>query len=150
MATRVKRGPRTSTGAPAAVAPTEAAVDLEAGAGFPAPAGSPAATAALVGEDALAAVMESQAAMARGFAEASAEFAGLAKTGIDAAARTASDMLAVKTFADAIELSAGFAYRSFDTLVAGSARLSEIGLRAAAEASQPLLAQFGRDRAAVR
>lgn len=102
------------------------------------------------GGDAFSAVMESQAAVLRGLQALSAEMAGLAGSGIEAAARTASGMLAARTLADAVEINTGFARHSFDALVAGSAKLSEIGLRVATEASRPLLSQFGEGRKAAR
>jgi hypothetical protein len=96
------------------------------------------------GREAFAAVVQSQAAVARGLEALSAELAGLALSGIDAAARTATDMLAVKTLSDAIEVNAGFTRSSFDALVGGSAKLSELGTKLAAEASQPILTQLGK------
>ncbi len=95
------------------------------------------------GREAFAAVAESQAALARGLEAISAEMAGLARSGIDTATRTATRMLGIKTISDAIEVNALFARASFDTLVDGSARLSELGVRLAAESSQPLLARLG-------
>ena len=59
--------------------------------------------------------------MARGLEALGAEVAGLTLSRIDAAARTATGMLAVKTLSDAIELNAGFARGSIDALVGGSA-----------------------------
>src|SRR6516164_5207170 len=96
------------------------------------------------GREAFAAFVQSQTAVARGLEALSAELAGLALSGIDAAARTATDMLAVKTLSDAIEVNAGFTRSSFDTLVGGSAKLSELGAKLAAEASQPILTQLGK------
>ena len=96
------------------------------------------------GRDAFAALAQSQAALARGLEALSAEVAGLALSGIDTAARTATKMLGVKTFSDAIEVNAGFTCSSLDTLVGGSAKLSELGVKLAAETSQPILTQFGK------
>jgi hypothetical protein len=96
------------------------------------------------GRDAFAALVQSQTAVARGLEALSAELAGLALSGIDAAARTATDMLAVKTLSDAIEVNAGFTRSSFDALVGGSVKLSELGAKLAAEASQPILTQLGK------
>jgi len=96
------------------------------------------------GREAFAALVQSQTAVARGLEALSAELAGLALSRIDAAARTATDMLAVKTLSDAIELNAGFTRNSIDALVGGSAKLSELGARLVAEASQPILTQLGR------
>jgi hypothetical protein len=96
------------------------------------------------GRAAFAALVQSQTALARGLGVLSAELAGLALSGIDAAARTASDLLAVKTLCDAIEVNAAFTRSSFETLVGGSAKLSELGSKLAVEASQPILTQLGR------
>jgi len=95
------------------------------------------------GREAFAAFVQSQTAMARGLEALGVELAGLALSGIDAAARTATDMLAVKTLSDVIEVNAGFTRSSFDALVGGSAKLSELGVKLAAEASQPILTQLG-------
>jgi hypothetical protein len=97
------------------------------------------------GREAFAAFVQSQTAVARGLEALSAEMAGLALSGIDAAARTATDMLGVKTLSDAIEVNAGFTRSSFDALVGGSAKLSELGVKLAAEASQPILTQLGKN-----
>ena len=97
------------------------------------------------GSQNLAAFIQSQTALARGLQALSAEMTGLTLSGIDAAARTATDMLAVKTIADAIEVNAGFTKRNFDTLIGGSAKLSELGVKVAGEASQPILTQLGKD-----
>jgi hypothetical protein len=96
------------------------------------------------GREAFAAFFQSQTAVARGLEALSAELAGLAFSGIDAAARTATDMLAVKTLSDAIEVNAGFTRNRFDALVGGSAKLSELGVKLATEASQPILTQLGK------
>ena len=99
---------------------------------------------AAFGREAFAAVVQSQTAVARGLEALSAEMAGLVLSGIDAAARTATDMLAVKTLSDAIEVNAEFTRSSLDAVVGGSAKLSELGARLAAEASQPILTQLGK------
>jgi hypothetical protein len=97
------------------------------------------------GREPLAALTESQAALARGLEALSAEMIGLTLSGIDTAARAASKMLGIKTLSDAIEVNAGFTCSSFDALIGGSARLSELGVKLATETSQPLLSQLGKD-----
>ena len=97
-----------------------------------------------LGRDTFAALVQSQTAMARGLEALSAELAGLALSGIDATARTATDMLAVKTLSDAIEVNAAYTRSSFVALVGSSAKLSELGAKLAAEASQPILTQLGK------
>jgi hypothetical protein len=90
------------------------------------------------------ALAESQAALARGLEALSAEMAGLALSGINVLARTATKLLAVKTLSDAIEVNAGFTCSSLETLVGGSAKLSELGVKLATETSQPLFGQLAR------
>ena len=94
--------------------------------------------------DAAAALAQSQAALARGLEALSAEMAGLALSGMNVLARTATKLLAVKTLFDAIEVNAGFTCSSLETLVGGSAKLSELGVKLAAETSQPLIGQLAR------
>jgi hypothetical protein len=96
------------------------------------------------GREVFAALVQSQTAVARGLEAMSVEVTGLAISGIDAATRTATDMLGVKTLSDAIEVNAGFTRSSFDALVGGSAKLSELGMKLATEASQPILTQLGK------
>ena len=96
------------------------------------------------GREVFAALVQSQTALARGLEAMSVEVTGLAISGIDTATRTATDMLGVKTLSDAIEVNAGFTRSSFDALVGGSAKLSELGMKLATDASQPILAQLGK------
>jgi phasin family protein len=107
-------------------------------------AGRSAADGGNFAPDALAALAQSQAALARGLEALSAEMAGLALSGIDTAARTATKMLGVKTLSDAIEVNAGLTRSSFDALMASSRRLSELGVKLAAETSRPLLRQLSK------
>ncbi len=145
-----------------AVKPIEELIPAEAPAGVRVPAASPMAGPsegralktlapsafsdefADFGRQNVAALVQSQTALARGLETLGAELAGFALSGMDAAARTATDVLAVKTLADAIEVNAGFTRRSFDTLIGGSAKLSELGVKVAAETSQPILTQLGK------
>ena len=92
---------------------------------------------------AFAALAESHAVLARGLDAFSREAAGLARSGIDAAAQSATEMLTVKTVVDAIEVNAGLAQRSFGAFVEGSTRLSELAVKLMADAAEPILAQFG-------
>ena len=134
---------------------TETAVDLAAAAATAAPTPSigalpPAPKSAnpdFPGHfqgDAAAALAQSQAALARGLEALSAEMAGLALSGMNVLAHTATKLLAVKTLSDAIEVNAGFTCSSLETLVGGSAKLSELGVKLAAETSQPLFGQLAR------
>jgi hypothetical protein len=97
-----------------------------------------------LGNSAAAAVAESQAALARGLEAISAEMAGLTLAGMNTVADTARKFLRIRTLSDAIEVNAGFTCSSFDALVGGSAKLSELGVKLASETSQPLLTQLGK------
>lgn len=128
---------------PQALPQPEAPIAVEA---IPAPADAPHAQPEFddFSREAFAAVAESQAALARGLDALSVEAAGLTRRGIDAAAKSATEMLSVKTIADAIALNAGLTRRSFETCLAGSARLTELGIKLAADAAEPIVLQFGR------
>jgi hypothetical protein len=91
----------------------------------------------------LSAWAQSQAALARGMEVVSAEMAGVAIRNMDATASAASKLLRAKTFSDAIAVNAGFACSSLNALLGGFARMSEVGVKLAAENSQLLLSQFG-------
>ncbi len=96
------------------------------------------------GSGTVAAMEESRVAMARGFDALSEEMAELARCGIDTAARTAIEMLAVKSFSDAIAVNASFARASFDNWIGGSAKFSELGVKLAVESSRPFLTRLGK------
>lgn len=97
-----------------------------------------------LGREPFSVLAQSQAALARGLEALSAEMAGLVLSGIDAATRTATKMLEVKTLFDAIEVNTGLACSSLDVLVGGSAKLSELGLRLATDTSRPIVSQLGK------
>jgi hypothetical protein len=158
METRRKQPPRGSrAGAEAAPGLTEKPAEIEtfavapvASAPFepePAAASVPEAAASEganpVRREAVEALVESQAAAARGWEAISDEIAGLARTGIDIAAHAATEMLGVRTVSDAYKVNASFARKSFDNLLDGSAKLSRLGVKLAAESSRPILTQFG-------
>jgi len=89
--------------------------------------------------DVFAVLSDAQAVMAKGMEALSNEMAGLARSEIDAAARRATAMLGAKTFFDLVEVNAGFVRGALDRWTESAARLSELGAKFAAEASQPLL-----------
>jgi hypothetical protein len=94
-------------------------------------------------EDAWSVWAEAQGALARGFELAALEMTGMARAGMTASAEAAMALLGVRSFAAAVEINTGLACRSFDTIVAGSAKLSQIGADTAAEAAKPFLHRFG-------
>lgn len=96
-----------------------------------------------IGHEALTAFAESQAAASRGLEAISDEIAGMARVGIDIAAHTATEMLAIKTMSDAYRVNARFLRQSFDGLLDGSSKLSRLGVKLAAESARPLLTELG-------
>jgi hypothetical protein len=150
MEAKLKRGGRPA--APVVAIPSEPADPVE-NAAAPAESPVPAVREAKrtkqapldLGHAALAAWGESHTAAARGLDALNVEMAGLARAGIENAARTANRLLAVKTLSDAIEVAAGFARSTFETTLGGSAKLSELGVKMAAEVSTPFLEHFAKD-----
>jgi phasin family protein len=93
-------------------------------------------------QTALGVFAESQTAVARGLEALALETAALARSGFSTVADTATALLGARTFADAVEVQAGFTRRSIDAALDGSARLSEIAAKTAAEASRPILSRL--------
>jgi hypothetical protein len=134
---------------------TALAVAEEALARSPEPTGGPAPSGAdaqrMAGNlcpldrDSLAAVARSQAALARGMTTLGAEIAALALSEFDTAARAATRLLAVRTLSDAMALQVDYARSSLEAALAGATRLSQLGVELAADAAEPLVAQFGRN-----
>jgi hypothetical protein len=91
----------------------------------------------------VAAIGESQRAVASGVKALALEMSGLTRANLTAAGDSAAALLGARNFADAVEIQIGFARRSLDALVAGGMRLSEIGARLASEASRPIVAPLG-------
>ena len=87
---------------------------------------------------------EAQTALARGFEKAAIEMTGISRSGAAATADAAVALLGARTFAEALEINAALARRGLDTMFEASARLSEIGVKAVADASHPLLSRYGR------
>ena len=153
---RVKRAARESAQSEAALPRPETAPAAQPVAALPAPPAAPvlpksAPTAGMApsddmfayGQQSWAALAEAQAAAARGFEALVGEMTNFTRSEMAAAANTATAMLGVKTFAEAVEVNLGFARRSFDALIGSAAKLSEIGAKAAAETSRPILSRLG-------
>jgi phasin family protein len=102
-----------------------------------------AASESAPGDDPWAAWTESSSALARGFEALATELTGMARSGIDATTDAAKAMIGAKTLAEAVEINASLARRSFDAVIEGAAKMSEIGVKAATEASRPVLNRLG-------
>lgn len=120
----------------------EFALPVAANAASAAPRSTGADRAEAVAENAWTAFAEAQAALARGFERAALEMTGMSRSGVAATADAAVALLGARTFAEALEINAGLARRGVDTMLQGSARLSEIGVKTVADASRPMLARF--------
>ena len=94
------------------------------------------------GQQSWAALAEAQAAAMRGFEALLGEMTTFTRSEMAAAAHSATAMLGVKNFTEAVEVNLGYARRSFDALIGSAAKMSEIGAKAAAEASKPMLSRF--------
>jgi hypothetical protein len=94
-------------------------------------------------DDPWTAFAEAQAVLARGFEEIAVEVTGMTQSGMAAAADAGLALLGVRTFSEAVEINALLARRGVDALIEGSAKLSEIGVKAVSEASRPILSQLG-------
>jgi hypothetical protein len=130
---------------------------------LPAPAPAPAlikpaaATAAApsddmfaYGQQSWAALAEAQAAAVRGFEALLGEMTTFTRSEMAAAANSATAMLGVKNFTEAVEVNLGYARRSFDALIGSAAKMSEIGAKVAAETSKPILSRLGENGKSFR
>ena len=68
----------------------------------------------------------------------------IAKTNSDATFAFAKELLAAKTFAEALELQTGFAKKQFETLTAQFKAVQELSQKLATEASRPLKASYDK------
>jgi hypothetical protein len=94
--------------------------------------------------DLFAIIAESRAALARGVESVSDELASFARHNIDVTADTAIQMLAVRTWSDAVAVNAKFARTSYDQWLESTAKVSELGVRLAYESSKPFMSRLGR------
>jgi len=93
-------------------------------------------------DESWAAIAAAQAVLTRGLEDIVGEVTARTRSGITAAADAAVALLGVKTFSEAVEINATLARRGLDAMIEGTARLSEIGVKAVTEASRPVLSQF--------
>lgn len=124
--------PKPATAAPPAPEPKPAA-----------PEPKPAAPTVAAAEDPWSSFAATQAAFARSFEEIAGEMTGMTRLGMAATADAALALLGARTFAEAVEINAGLAQRGLGVMIEGSARLSEIGVKAVTAASRPILSRFG-------
>jgi hypothetical protein len=80
-----------------------------------------------LGQEAITAAMNSNAALSAGLEKIGQEVALYARDSFAAAGETARGLLGARTFEDVVRLQTDFAKRSFDELVERTAKLSELG-----------------------
>lgn len=97
-------------------------------------------------DEAQSALAETRRVLADGVQALSEELAGLARRGIDTAARAAIGVLGARNLADAIAVNTGFAGASFGNWAGSAVKLSELGIRFADECSRPLVDRLGGGR----
>ncbi len=88
----------------------------------------------------LASFGDSQRAVANGVKAMALEVSGLTQAALTDAGDSAAAIIRARNLSDAVEVQFGFARRSIAALIAGSARLSEIGTQLAADAARPVVA----------
>jgi Phasin protein len=86
----------------------------------------------------LAAIAHANAALVKGIEAAGREVAGFAQQNMTQAVDAARALVAVRTVADLVEINRNLAQATLDSVIAKSARLSEIGIRIATDAFGPL------------
>jgi hypothetical protein len=86
----------------------------------------------------LAAVVQANAAMAKGLEAIGQEVVGYAQYSLKSAVGAARAMIGARSLVDVIALNRDFTQTTLESFLAKSARLSEIGIRTASEAFAPL------------
>jgi phasin family protein len=90
------------------------------------------------GEGDLAAVVQANTALVKGFEAIGLEVFAYAQTALGDAVRVARAMIDARSVVDVIALNGEFARASIEGLLANSTRVSEIGMRMTSEAFGPL------------
>jgi phasin family protein len=91
-----------------------------------------------LGRENLAALSRANAALTEGMEAIGKEIVAYARESLETAAEAATALLAAKTLEDLVQFNGDFAKTSFERMIAGSTKLSEMGMKVAAEALSPL------------
>lgn len=92
---------------------------------------------AAFGRDNIEAVVKTGAALSAGAEAIGQEVMGYARAALKSASETARGLLGAKTLDDVVRLQTDLARRHFEEFVAGSMKLSELGMSVASEAFAP-------------
>jgi phasin family protein len=95
-----------------------------------------------LGRENLAAVTQANMALSDGFKAISEEIFTYAFSALETASHTATALLGAKTLDEVMQLNSDLAKTSLETLVARSAKLSEMGVSVASGALKPLGTRF--------
>jgi len=88
------------------------------------------------------AFVQSGAILAKGFEAISKSTAAYTQSTLESSAAVGKQALAVKTIRDLADLQSSFAKKSFDSAIAEGTKVSEISVKVANEAFQPISAQL--------
>jgi phasin family protein len=89
------------------------------------------------GRDNIEAAVKTNAALSAGMEAISQEVMVYARSALQTASETARSLLGAKTLEDVVKLQTDLAKRHFEGMVAGSVKLSELGVSLASEAFAP-------------
>jgi len=95
-----------------------------------------------LGRENLAAMAQANLALSDGLKAMSEEIFTYAFSALESASHTATALLGAKTFDEVMQLNSDLARTSLETLVARSAKLSEMGVTVASGAFKPLGSRF--------
>ena len=92
---------------------------------------------ATIGRENIEAAVKANAALSAGIEAIGQEVMVYARTALKSASEAAHGLLSARTLEDVVRLQTDLAKRNFDGLVAGSVKLSELGVSLASEALAP-------------
>jgi phasin family protein len=96
---------------------------------------------AAFGKANMEALVQANSILVKGFEALSKEILALTEASMETAATTTKAVLAAKTIKDVVTLQSDFTKTSFDKFVANSSKLSELGVKVAADAIAPVTAR---------
>jgi phasin family protein len=96
---------------------------------------------AVFGKQNVDAVLQSQTIVAKGVEEMSKALLAFSQASLEVGVAAGKAMLGVKTVRELVDLQTNFAKSSFDTMVAEGTKLSEMGVKVANEALEPINAR---------
>lgn len=88
------------------------------------------------------AFMKSSSILAKGFEEISKSTVAYTQGALESSAAASKQALTVKTIRELVDLQSSFAKKSFDSAIAEGTKVSELSVKVANEAFQPISAQI--------